>query len=295
MKNFYFKKKSENESKIDKFKKTIIRSVTNNITSVSPKLSEKLATKILCRPYSLRSYSLRTNIQPTQHKIKTKLGNVILYKFESKLNVKHIFLSHGWSDSSIRFTRLINFLTSKGITVWSLDHIGHGKSEGKVAHLFGFIEGMTKSLEFLNSQNIEIDAIIGHSMGALATLNLPDNIHQNKKVILISMPTKFFESMFYKITSLGISKSTLENLLNRVSKQYQRSWQDLSPDQNTHKIKGNFYFIHDKTDQVCSYENLTNLLQNSPSQLDSTNKLGHLMILKNEEVFEKIHTYLMKT
>ncbi len=277
---------------LDEIKKTSVKIsclhiLSTGFTKIFPRLSSKFFLKLLCSPRSRREYELRTKKNPKIHKVKTKMGEVCLYRFGN--GPKNIFLTHGWADSTRRFTSLIDkLLLNDNLSVWSLDHIGHGKSDGNLAHLFGFIDGLDKSIKFINSKGFKVDTFISHSMGGLALLNLEEEKLKSSNKIIISSPSKFFEFMFKRISSIGVSPYTLNNLLTKISFQYGTDWNSLSPDQNTHKINSSFLFIHDEDDEVCSIKNLKNLIKNKEHRFFSTKGLGHLKILKDESVLDRI-------
>jgi len=281
--NIFLKEVSNKRS----LKISLLHFLTHIFTKFFPKRSYQLLLKFLSNPNSRRDYELRTKVKPEEFKVKTKLGDVLLYKFGS--GSKSIFLIHGWADSTRRFTNLIDFLTKDSdVCIWSLDHIGHGKSDGNVAHIFGFIDGVNSCLSFMKNKGYQVNTFISHSMGGLALLNLDQEQIKESKKIIISSPSKFFEFMFKRVTSLGVSVSTIENLLNTLSKQYNKDWKTLSPDMNTNKIDHSFIFIHDKDDEVCSLSNLKIMLKNIDVKVHETSEHGHLKILKKESVFNLI-------
>ena len=259
-------------------------------SKISPALSSKIAIKLLSNPKSRRKYDDRSIKKPKRHKIKTQLGSIVLHEFNAN-SKKQVLLSHGWADSTNRFTHLINKLIENDYKVWSIDHIGHGRSDGDVAHLFGFIDGLEESIKYINRKSKSpITNFIGHSMGALALLNLD---LKNSKLILISMPAYFFENMFQRIRQSGFSEAFLENTLNMVSKKYKKNWLNLSPQKNINKIGSNKTFVvHDKEDSVCSYKNLMKIIEKTKYDLLSTEGLGHLKVLKDNIVLARIVEYI---
>ena len=257
----------------------------------APKLSAKLALKYLFKPNGRRDYEFRTKNKPETFNVKTKSGNLSLYRF-SKGHKKSAFLSHGWADSSTRFTQVIDHLNESGFGVWTLDHIGHGKSERSAANIFTFIDGAAESLKFIKNKDFEPTALIGHSMGSLAVLNLSKETLDGKKVVLISAPTKFFANIFKRIDQAGIPKLLLLNSFNFLSKKYKTKWESLSPDKQAHKINKSFLFVHDEDDTTCSYENIKGLVKNQPHEFMSTKGLGHLKILKYEAVLKRILKFI---
>ena len=286
MKQIYF-----NQNKPPKFSK-ITKAATFGLTKTFPKLSARLAMKVFCNPHSRRQYEFRTCIQPINIKLTTELGAVNLYYFSQAENTKTVFLSHGWADSTNRFTALIDELLEKGFNVYSIDHIGHGFSHGNTSHLYGYMQGLTAAFEYFNGQNITINRVVTHSMGGVALLNLAPHYLENKKIVMISAPAQIFEAMFAKVRQVGISELMLENMLNKVSDKYGISWQNLHPDHSKNKINENMLFIHDKNDSVASFEAIKLLTENTPATLVATQELGHVRILKSQYVYDQITRFM---
>lgn len=286
MKDIYFETNDYNVG----FRMKVTLVISHYLTKLLPSVSEKLALKILANPFSRRKYDLRTKVKPSSVKLKTLIGEVVLYKFsgENSDSNKNILLCHGWADSTTRFTQLIDHLINEGVTVWSLDHIGHGKSFGSTAHLFGVVDGTKAALRHLTDNNASPQALLGHSLGALAVLNLPHEVLKNKKIILVSAPTKFFENMYKSITRAGVSALMLTNLLEKTSAKYGVDWESLSPANNKDKINENFLFIHDDKDLISSYTNIKELIKDHKHEFLTTTGLGHVRLLKDPGVLKRI-------
>lgn len=276
------------------FKQKVLLKTTYYFTRLTPGLSAAFALKYLCNPRSRRSFDLRTKVTPEEFEIKYKTGFVKAYKFSpSKEGEKSVLLTHGWADTTTRFTQTIDQLVESGFTVWSFDHIGHGKSAESTAHLFNFIKGLKLTLSFIKEHDKkEVTAILAHSMGSLAVLNLEENLLKDKKIILVSAPTLFFENMFTRITSFGLSALMLKNLLENVSKKRNLHWESLAPVKQAHKTNENFLFVHDIDDQVCSFDNIKELLKDRTHQFHETKGLGHLKILKDSEVLSVMSEFI---
>ena len=82
-----------------------------------------------------------------------------------------ILLVHGLGEHSSRYTHVAEHLTERGFAVHTLDHYGHGKSEGQpgyVERFSVFLDGVTALLHKVQSENPEQPlCLVGHSMGGL--------------------------------------------------------------------------------------------------------------------------------
>lgn len=269
---------------------------TSTFAKLSERKSADFALNHLFKPYSRRKYEFRTQKKPFKtHKVKSIKGNICLHHFKNtdkNTENKHVLLSHGWADTSVRYTHLIDHLFKEGFDVWALDQIGHGKSDGDTAHLFGFIDGVKECIRFIEHNDHNLTAIVGHSMGALAVLNQNERHLKNKKIVMMSAPTKFFENLFINTKKAGVSNKMLLNALERVSKIYGVHWSELDPKKHIHKIAPHFLMIHDKGDPTCSYENFKELVEHTNHKFITTETLGHLKILKDKVVHKSISDFV---
>ena len=266
--------------------------ITATLSTVAPRLSTYLGKNILMRPYAQRDYSL-AHIEPEKSlNLLTSMGIVHVNLFGQSDNI--VIVSHGWADNSESFQHMISSLTSQGYCVAAVDHIGHGKSSGKTSHLLSFIETLEVLIDHFNERRASVSAIIGHSMGAVATLNLPTHLLMDKKIILISSPIKFFELMFEKVERVGIAKKMLIQVLESISKQYGKTWRQLGLENHRDKLKLDLTFIHDKEDRYAPFSDLENFLNHDQTPLLATEGLGHRRILGDTSVIENITQVLSR-
>ncbi|MBT8358166.1 MAG: lysophospholipase [Deltaproteobacteria bacterium] len=78
---------------------------------------------------------------------------------------------HGLAEHSGRYMNVVNFLVSSGYAVYGIDHIGHGKSDGKKGYAKRFEDYTTtlkKYFDMVREWRPEKPLfLIGHSMGGL--------------------------------------------------------------------------------------------------------------------------------
>ena len=266
------------------------RSFTSGLSTLTPRFSAFLGKNILMRPYGRRSYKIEL-IQPEHElNILTSMGIVHVNIFGEGSKV--VIVSHGWEDNSQSFQQMILALTKQGYRVAAFDHIGHGKSSGKKSHLLSFIETLNLLTEHFNEEKTPVKAIIGHSMGAIATLNLPFNILKDKKIILISSPIKFFELMFQKVEQVGISRKLLKRVLESISLTYGKTWQQLAAEHHREKLDLGITFIHDRHDRFAPFDDVKHFLNQEKNTLIATEGLGHRKILGDTKVIENISQVL---
>lgn len=265
-------------------------SVTGFVSIVAPRFSAFIGKHLLLRPYGKRSYSVNSLAPEGELKLLTSMGHahVNLYGQGSEV----VIVSHGWADSSQSFNQMILSLTKQGYLVAAVDHIGHGKSTGNKSHLLSFIETMELLIGHFYEERIEVKGIVGHSMGAVATLNLPHHLLEDKKIILIASPIRFFDLMFEKVEQAGISRLLLKRTLETIAKKYGRSWQQLRLEHQRKKLDLDLTFIHDINDRFAPFSDVEQFLQTQNNALVSTSGLGHTRILGDTGVINSVSEVL---
>ncbi|MFK8139494.1 MAG: alpha/beta hydrolase [Bdellovibrionales bacterium] len=282
MKKFWFGVDSLKNQKI-------VSLISNTAFNIAPNFTTEMGFKFLCNPFSRRDIQLP--IEPNSSRdITTQLGNVRLYQF-GNLNHKVALLGHGWADNCRSLTSLIQLFLDNQYCVYAFDQIGHGNSEGKVAHLFGFIDSWDKVINELEKEK-KITSIVSHSMGCLAVLNQQQEYLIGKKIVFLSPPTNFFDDMLRNFSRAGLPEELCYALLEKVSAQYNTPWRNLSLDNNHEKLSQDFMVVHDINDSVCSYEESSNFYINTPVKYKTTNGLGHRRALKDKEVQQEIVSFI---
>lgn len=266
------------------------RTVTKGIHRMSPATSLQIAKRFFLSPKGRRNYELQTEVKPREFKLATTVGDIHGHFFLG--NDKHILLTHGWADNSTRFIPLIDELVEQGYSVWVFDHIGHGKSDGSTSHLFNYIIGLESMISHIELQGHRIEAIVSHSLGGAAVLNLDQEILDDIKVIMVGTPVKIFEAMFNKTTKAGVSAEVLKFMLDELSRDFNRNWQTCAPLENKHKIAENFLFVHDPEDRFASFTNLELLIANTTAKVHKTNELGHAKLLRHSETVKIMRRFI---
>lgn len=103
-----------------------------------------------------------------------------------------LIIAHGLGEYSGRYGNLLNSLAGKKISVFAIDHRGHGKSDGKRGHVDSFMDyvyDLKLFIEFIKEENRGLPVILlGHSMGGVITarysMTYPDDI----SLIVMSSP-----------------------------------------------------------------------------------------------------------
>jgi len=80
-----------------------------------------------------------------------------------------LLVVHGFAEHSGRYINLVNYFVPKGYAVYSLDHQGHGKSEGRRGYVERFsyyLDDLKTFFDIVRGKHGDAKIfIVGHSMG----------------------------------------------------------------------------------------------------------------------------------
>lgn len=159
-----------------------------------------------------------------------------------------VILVHGVGEHSGRYENLLKSLAGRRISVFAIDHRGHGKSDGKKGHIDSFMDyvyDLKLFLEFIKEENKGLPVIVfGHSMGGVIATKYAMTYPDDLSMLVISSPgyAPAFKVPGWKLAissffSSRISTLTFPNGLV-VS--------DLSHDQDTITAYQNDPLVHNK-------------------------------------------------
>jgi len=105
--------------------------------------------------------------------LKSNRGTNVYYQYWlPDCEIKAVILvAHGLAEHSGRYMNLVDHFVPSGYAVYGIDHIGHGKSDGKRVYVERF-QDFTKTLkiyfDYIQDQQPEKPIfLVGHSMGGL--------------------------------------------------------------------------------------------------------------------------------
>src|SRR5664279_2222939 len=103
---------------------------------------------------------------------------------------KPVLLVHGYGEHSGRYRHVVARLVSSGYAVYTLDHRGHGKSEGVRAYcdyMNQFVEDLKLYFDRMKAaQPAKKRLVLGHSMGALISLAFTERYQDEIGALVIS-------------------------------------------------------------------------------------------------------------
>jgi pimeloyl-ACP methyl ester carboxylesterase len=263
------------------------------ILGISSRVTPGLTTRVLLghfyKPSTLRSRKNSKYVPETEAIV--VIHNFPQYEICTKTygTGPTILCLHGWGGSSDSFIKIIDPLVKEGYQVITMDLPGHGNSSGKESSLFDFIASTTLLLETIP----QLYAIIGHSIGGLAAMNLVARNQSVTKIITISTPSSINTILNTYKVNLNLTEKVVNNLATHIEKKYQVQIADYSVEALYTNFPDSGLIIHDRFDNVIPYSEaqfISHLWESAT--LKSVTRLGHHRILKEPVITKEILNYL---
>lgn len=197
-----------------------------------------------------------------------------------------VLLVHGWAGRAGQFRSFVPHLVKAGYKVVAFDAPAHGLSKGSVTSIIGFKDAILAIEKKMHS----IDAVIAHSLGGGASLFALSEGLNVKTLITIATPTIGDEIMEEFTARLSASRSSIVHLKKHIERTFNRPFDEFMSTYFIQRLPSaiNLLILHDEHDREASTRNAEQLLSAYPSaKLIKTTGLGHVRILRDEEVIEE--------
>ncbi|MEO9476680.1 MAG: alpha/beta hydrolase [Cyclobacteriaceae bacterium] len=200
-----------------------------------------------------------------------------------------VLLAHGWRSKIGDFRRMIEALVAQGYVVEGVDMKAHGRSSGEHT-------GLPEFRDILKEYYLEhapFDAIIGYSMGGIATgvmLSEIPNELQPKNHFLIAAPPH--ARYFFKTTvqDIGCNTTVYDRLCGLVETQFGESIDYFDLRNKTVELsKSNIHLIYDEDDQLVPFAYGRELGAMLPdAHFVHTKGIGHYKIIAYPDVIDYV-------
>ena len=124
-----------------------------------------------------------------------------------------VVIAHGLGEHSGRYHNVIGTLLPRGISIWALDHRGHGQSDGHRGHILAFEEYLNDLSTIVQLAKRELPRgmkcfLLGHSLGGLIALNFAlrfpkmiDGVIASSPALGITVKVPALKGFFGKVMS----------------------------------------------------------------------------------------------
>ena len=261
------------------------------LTAISPFIASRFAARLFLTPYKYklpkREREMDSNTLQETITIPSINREVVVYHYGK--SPQKILLAHGWSGTGTQMAVIAKALKEKGFSTISFDAPAHGKSPGKISMMPFFIH----TIAHLAKVYGPFHAAIGHSLGGMSLLkNVKDGVHFNKLVIIgtansVTHITKHFAQ------NMNLNEKVAAKMKSYFDSKFGEDMDNYSGAISSEAVNIPTLVIHDEDDvdvHVSSAIAIDNALENS--ELMITQRLGHRKILGDQEVINKITTFI---
>jgi alpha-beta hydrolase superfamily lysophospholipase len=121
-------------------------------------------------------------------------GTPVFYRHRpAETERARLVLAHGLGEHSGRYAHVIDRLAAQGISVWAMDHQGHGQSGGNRGHIDRFDQYLKDLKQMIDmAKNSAPEGmkcfLLGHSMGGLMVLRFSEVFPDAVDGVIASSP-----------------------------------------------------------------------------------------------------------
>ncbi|MCP3876269.1 MAG: alpha/beta fold hydrolase [Desulfobacteraceae bacterium] len=258
---------------------------------LSRSLAKYVVKTLFFKPQVYKMNEKENQMIQTSQRFSFQAGGKTIQGYQWGKGPAVVFI-HGWAGCGIQFYRYFDLLIKAGFSVYTFDHTGHGHSQGKTSNYFEFSNSV---YEFMALQrDVEVQAIVAHSLGASATINYLWRTQNNIKTILIAPALSLIETLDLAFLKYGVPLCIFKALLKDIEDETGHLFAKENPIDQIKTLYSDILMVHDTNDKAISYEESwkASLLQEN-IRLFSTSGLGHIKILKDDELTKEIVRNIM--
>ncbi len=219
-------------------------------------------------------------------------GDIVSYAWGSGSHT--VLLVHGWRSRASRFSAIGGALVERGYTVVSFDARGNGDSGGTRTHALEYADIITT----LGQRHGPFEAIVAHSLGAVATFIAVRHGVATRRIVTIGAPHDFESVIRTFTTAIGMPPAASRSLARRIDRWARPLGVDvtrefvseLDPTAYTTPL----LVVHDSADREAPLEQAMQIVEahTGPVETLITDGLGHNRILSDPAVVERIAQFV---
>jgi pimeloyl-ACP methyl ester carboxylesterase len=202
-----------------------------------------------------------------------------------------VLMLHGWEGRPTQFRYFIEPLLAGGRQVVALDAPAHGESLGEEAHPLLFAMALHEAV----AEIPELEAVVGHSMGAGATaLALAEGLPA-ERAVLIAGPASIAGVLQRFGEFLHLPPPAARSFVRRVEGHTGVPVGDLEVSRLAQRLHLPALIVHDRNDTSVPFSDGEAIAHAWPSaEFLATQGLGHWNVLKDPQVVNQISRFLLR-
>lgn len=257
----------------------------------SEKLATQFAMKLFVTPIKFPTPNRELNMEKKSNIFPLELPKAKkdFVVYENGKGKKKALLIHGWNGRGTQLVSIAKELLDLDYTVISFDAPGHGKSSKNITVMTEFMEAAFVLERYYKG----FDLIIGHSLGAMTTINVLGRGFKAEKAITIGSGDEIINIIKDFVKNIGLNEKMAPKLKEAFESKYNENIENYTVHEQIKKIDIPVLIIHDKNDLDVPYTASENIHKCAKhSELLLTEKLGHRKILGDTKVISKIKKFV---
>ena len=200
-----------------------------------------------------------------------------------------VLLVHGWEGRGAQLGRLVRPLVAAGKRVVTFDGPGHGDAPTSLTSVVALSRALQRVAEVVG----EVDAVVAHSVGGLASVvALAHGLSVDKIVLLApALGPERFTRTFSE--TFELTDEVLDDVKRRVEARYGMPFTALDARSLVAGARARALIVHDADDSTVPIEDGRALASAWPdARLIETRGLGHRRILREPAVLEEVTAFV---
>lgn len=269
----------------------IIRWIFPKVEYAFPPLARWFFIKVFFTPLNYRIPEKEREAAKTADHFTIKIKNRQKIQCYSWGKGPVVLLVHGWAGRGTQFRRFVPALNQAGFRAIAFDGPAHGSSEGRSTDIREFQETLFE----ISKATGEIQAIIAHSFGGVASLFAIRNGLQVKTLINIASPTIGDEIINTYLRAINGSWKTGEYFKSYILKTTGKPFDEFTSLYFIQRLPNTLrlLLVHDSDDDEVTIQHAYMLQKYyKDAEIFKTEGLGHTRILKDEMVIDRCVTFI---
>lgn len=261
------------------------------LNAVSPFFATRFAARLFLTPFRYklpkREMEMDRSSQKERVTVPSIRREIVVYHYGQ--GERKILLVHGWSGRGTQLSVMAEALKDQGFGIVSFDAPGHGRAPGKISMMPFF----TQAALHLETLYGPFDAVIGHSLGGMASLRAVKEGMNPRRLVIIGTGNSVTHITEEFIRNLGLSPRIAHRMKEYLDNKFQQDLEELSGAVSADAVEAPTLVIHDEDDidvPVNAAHEIGKSLKNA--ELLITQGLGHRRILGDQRVINRIVKFL---
>lgn len=257
-----------------KFIVSLIGWYFNTFAYVFPQLIARQAFRVFCTPFGVKLKPQQLAFLEAAENFSFDYNGTLIAGYKWGTGSNSVLCVHGWQSHSYRWKKFIEMLDKDKYTVYAIDAMAHGKSEGKLINVPMYAD----LIEYIMVEKKKMDYIFAHSLGAFSCMYC---FYKNpsispKKIVCMASPRNAMDFVDEMTKQVGLSEKVVKLVVDRFVSLFNKPPEFFSANRFASKQVSPALIIHDENDKDVSVQFAYDIHEAWPeSELLITKGFGH--------------------